>query len=85
MESRRQDARHIGEEGTHWGFKEKVALLEVVLEQHLPGKLFWPDIVQQFKELTNSVRTEAACRQQWKNIGIDNNKFLFPDNLISIQ
>ncbi|EXX64240.1 uncharacterized protein OCT59_002782 [Rhizophagus irregularis] len=63
---------HIGEEGTHWGFREKVALLEAVFERHLPEKLFWPDIMQRFKELTDSDRTEAACRQQWKNIGIDN-------------
>lgn len=28
--------------------------------------------MQQFKELTNSDRTEAACRQQWDNIEIDN-------------
>ncbi|PKY32672.1 hypothetical protein RhiirB3_492722 [Rhizophagus irregularis] len=54
------------------GFREKVALLEAVFEWHLPEKLFWPDIMQRFKELTDSDRTEAACRQQWKNIGIDN-------------
>ena len=64
---------HIGDDGTRWGFKEKLALLEAILEVEANNTktMHWNHIGPKYRAYANTIRSDDACRNYWQKNWIE--------------